>query len=252
MRAMLLAAGYGRRMRPLTDTTPKPLLPLAGVTLLARHLENLRAGGFKEIVVNAGWLGEQISTFCGDGSSWDLSIALSIEPEPLETAGGIIQALPLLTEVDASCSPPFLVVNADIYCPYPFATLTQCRPLPGGAHLVLVPNPAHHPEGDFILRDSRVVAVDDVDHADDSGLTSATSGMSLSQPEHFTYSGIGVYHPDFFRGYAAGVRPLRPLLESAIARGLVTGELWAGPWEDVGTPQRLADLDQRLRSTSNL
>ena len=221
VKAMILAAGLGRRMLPLTQNTPKPLLEVAGKPLLEHHILNLRAAGITELVINAAYLADQIIAFCDDGSRWGVQIQVSVEAEPLETAGGIIKALPLLGDT------PFLVVNSDIWCPFPFDQLIECSPLEGGAHLVLVPNPPHHAGGDFSLEQGRLLP---------RGQTA------------FTYSGIGVYCPQFFRGFASAKQPvkqpLKPLLDAAITAGRVTGELHAGAWVDVGTPQRLQSLNQ--------
>jgi MurNAc alpha-1-phosphate uridylyltransferase len=214
---MLLAAGKGERMRPLTLEKPKPMLAVRGRPLIAWHIERLVDAGLRELVINVSWLGEQIETWCGDGSRWGVQIHYSREPAPLETAGGIVQALPLLGD------DPFLVVNADIYTAYPFAGLMR-RPLaPAAARLVLVPNPAHNTQGDFSLAGDRV---------------------TLAAEETLTFAGIGLYHPEFFAGCAPGSRPLRPLLERAIADNRLFGERFGGAWTDVGTPQRLAQLNQ--------
>ena len=220
MKAMILAAGMGRRMLPLTETCPKPLLRVGGKPLLEHHILNLREAGFSQLVVNAAYLSEQIEAFCGDGSRWGLEITVSVEPEPLETAGGIIQALPLLGDH------PFVVVNGDIWCPYPFQTLCSIPVPPEGAHLVLTENPEHNPQGDFSLSSGELV--------------------ELPRREALTYTGICVFHHDFFYGVAPGRRPLKPLLDTAIANKQVTGELWNGPWEDIGTPERLEELCTRF------
>jgi len=223
VKAMLLAAGMGRRMLPLTADCPKPLLTVRGVTLIEHHLLNLKAAGITEVVVNAAYLAHKIVEFCGDGSQWGLNLKVSTEPEPLETAGGIIRALPLLGDV------PFMVVNADIWCPFPFQTLFH-QVLPrAGAHLVLTRNPAHNPNGDFSLSSYELV--------------------ELPSKEALTYTGIAVFHHDFFSGVAPGKRPLKPLLDAAIASKLVTGERWNGPWEDIGTPERLDALRTRFRGS---
>jgi MurNAc alpha-1-phosphate uridylyltransferase len=218
---MILAAGLGRRMLPLTQNTPKPLLKVAGKPLLEHHILNLRAAGITELVINAAYLADQIIAFCGDGSRWGVQIQVSLEAEPLETAGGIIKALPLLGDS------PFLVVNSDIWCPFPFDQLIGCSPLEPSAHLVLVPNPPHHADGDFSLE----------------GGCLRVKGQTA-----FTYSGIGVYHPQFFRRFSSVKRPvkqpLKPLLDGAIIAGKVTGEVHAGPWVDVGTPQRLQAVNE--------
>ena len=219
MKAMILAAGRGERMRPLTDHTPKPLLPVAGKPLIAHHLEALRAAGIGEIVINTGHLGEQLPAVLGDGQDWGIRIAWSPEPpEALETGGGIFQALPLLG------SEPFLVVNGDVWTDYPFARLPTT---PAGlAHLVLVSNPPHHPEGDFVLATNGIV--------EESG-----------RPK-LTFSGISVLRPELFAGCAPGRFPLGPLLRRAMAAGRVSGERYSGGWRDIGTPQRLAELDREL------
>jgi MurNAc alpha-1-phosphate uridylyltransferase len=220
MKAMILAAGRGERMRPLTDHTPKPLLTAGGKPLIAWHLERLAAAGFRDIVINHAHLGEQIEQTLGDGSAWGLRIAYSPEPPgALETAGGIAQALPLLGEV------PFLVVNGDIWCDW---DVNRARDLADQtAHLVMVANPAHHAGGDFSLDGDKVVL--------------ARSEQTL------TYAGIAVFSPKFFAEVPQGtVMKLRPLLDAAIAAGTLTGERHDGRWVDVGTPQRLAELDREL------
>ncbi len=218
MRAMILAAGRGERMRPLTDTLPKPLLPVAGKPLIVHHIERLAAAGIRHLVINHAHLGEMIETRLGDGSEWGVEIRYSSEETALETGGGIFRALPLLGEA------PFLVVNGDVWCDVDFSRLQ----LPAGrlAHLVLVSNPTHHPRGDFLLRGERVVDADG---------------------DRLTYSGIGVYHPLLFAGCRPGAFPLAPLLRSAMADGRVSGMQHRGVWIDVGTPERLAELDARLR-----
>ena len=221
MRAMLLAAGRGERMRPLTLETPKPLLQVRGRALIARHLDRLAAAGLRDLVINVSWLAAQIEDYCGDGGRWGVRIRYSREARPLETAGGIVQALPLLG------SEPFLVVNADIFTDYPFAELAARTPAPGEARLVLVPNPAHNRQGDFTLSGERV---------------GPRSDRAL------TYAGIGIFHPAFFAGCAPGSRPLRPLLETAIAEGRLFGECYRGHWTDVGTPERLRALNASYRS----
>jgi len=223
MKAFILAAGRGERMRPLTDHTPKPLLMAGGKPLIVWHLERLAAAGFREIVINHAHLGAQIETALDDGAQWGLHIRYSPEPPgALETAGGIATALPLLGDED------FLVVNGDVYCNWDFK---QARQLANRqAHLVMVANPAHHSGGDFSLDGERVVY--------------AQGGETL------TYAGIGVFSPAFFAGVPPGsVMKLRPLLDAAIAAGTLSGERYDGRWVDVGTPQRLAELDQELRNT---
>jgi MurNAc alpha-1-phosphate uridylyltransferase len=216
MKVMLLAAGKGERMRPLTLSRPKPLLEVAGRPLIEHHICALQAAGCREFVINVSWLGQQIIDYCADGQRWGVSIQYSREEEPLETAGGIIQALPLLG------ADPFLLVNADIRTDYPFARLASRSLGSNCAHLVLVENPPHNLRGDFSLHDGRL---------------SAAAGETL------TYSGIGLYHPGFFRGYEPGKRPLLPLLKRAIAEQRLFGESYHGLWTDVGTPERLARLN---------
>lgn len=218
MKAMILAAGRGERMRPLTDQTPKPLLPVRGRPLIEYHLQALAAAGITEVVINHGWLGAQIPAALGDGHRYGLTIHYSEEPETaLETGGGITRALPLLGEA------PFIVVNGDIYTDYPFERLLQPPAAP--AHLVLVENPPHHPEGDFVLQQGRIVE----------------EAAAQGHPR-LTYSGIARFTPDFFDRTRSGRFPLAPLLYAALARGALSGEHYRGNWSDVGTPQRLQAL----------
>jgi MurNAc alpha-1-phosphate uridylyltransferase len=219
MKAMILAAGKGERMRPLTLHTPKPLLPVAGVPLIEYHLRALVAAGFKEVVINHAWLGAQIEAHLGNGAGWGLSISYSPEGEPLETGGGIFKALPLLG------NDPFVLVNGDVWTDYDFSRLPQ-KPA-GLAHLVLVDNPGHHGKGDFCLQQERV----------SDGTESAT----------LTYSGIAVIDPALFDGCTAGAFKLAPLLREAMASGRVTGEHYRGHWVDVGTQERLAEVEQLIK-----
>lgn len=226
MKAMILAAGRGERMRPLTDTCPKPLLEAGGKPLIVWHIERLARAGITDIVINHAWLGQQIEDRLGDGGAWGARIRYSSEGEALETAGGIAFALPLLGDG------PFLVVNGDIYCDYDVgrAPAIAARMQAGGdqAWLVLVPNPPHHPQGDFVLTGDTV--------SDGEG------------PRH-TFSGIGIYQPALFAGVAPRDKArLAPLLRAAMARGRAHGELHTGRWEDIGTPARLAALDAELRN----
>jgi MurNAc alpha-1-phosphate uridylyltransferase len=216
-------------MRPLTDAAPKPLLPVRGKPLLAHHIERLREAGFTDFVVNAAHLGEQVAEFCGDGSRWGVHIHISRESEPLETAGGIIEALPHLGEA------PFAVVNGDIFTDFPFKTLHEMGVGPGGAHLILVANPEHHPAGDFVLNGRRV-------HQPLSDKC-PDKGPEEKALETLTFSGIAVYDPAFFAGCAPGKRPLKPLLDQAIAEGRLSGQYYGGVWSDVGTPERLAAIN---------
>ncbi len=217
---MLLAAGRGERMRPLTDSVPKPLLCVADQPLIVHLIQRLVAEGFQELVVNHAWQGAQIEQRLGDGGEFGARIVYSREPEgALETGGGIRRALALLGQA------PFLAVNADIWTDFPF------RQLAAGfdslAHLVLVDNPDHHPEGDFALEGTRV---------------------RRSQGERLTFSGIGVYRPELFSDTNDERFPLAPLLFDACRRDRVSGEYYAGEWWDVGTPARLAELDRWLRA----
>ncbi|MFN3984767.1 MAG: N-acetylmuramate alpha-1-phosphate uridylyltransferase MurU [Rhodocyclaceae bacterium] len=237
---MILAAGRGERMRPLTDHCPKPLLPVGGKPLIVHHIERLRAAGFTHIVINHAHLGWMIPDALGDGRAFGVALHYSAEDTALETAGGIRQALPLLGPA------PFVVVNGDIHCDFDLRTMRD-RPPPDGrtllAHLVLVPNPPHHPQGDFILAGGRV-GPRPTEEASGCG----QQPLAAAQIAH-TFSGIGLYHPALFADLPAGARaPLGPLLRAAGAAGQVAGELHAGHWEDVGTPERLAALEARLRS----
>ena len=218
-------------MRPLTDHTPKPLLPVGGKPLIVWHIERLRAAGFSHIVINHAHLGQQIEDALGNGAAFGVSIEYSREVSALETAGGIATALPLIEE------DVFLVVNGDIYCEYDFSRLAEpLARLAAGhdrAHLVLVDNPPQHPQGDFVLDGGRVVNAD-------TPLT--------PHPSRLTFSGIGVYRRALFAHTPAGEKaPLAPLLRLAIDAGRVSGEHFDGRWVDVGTPARLAALDEELR-----
>jgi N-acetyl-alpha-D-muramate 1-phosphate uridylyltransferase len=228
---MILAAGRGERMRPLTDRTPKPLLVVGGKPLIVWHIERLRAAGFTHIVINHAHLGEQIEAALGTGAALGVAIEYSREISALETAGGIATALPL---IDADVFP---VVNGDIYCEYEFGQLADAvARLAAGhdqAHLVLVDNPPHHPQGDFVLAGGR--------------LTNADIPLT-PHPSRLTFSGIGVYHRALFDHTRAGEKaPLAPLLRLAIDAGRASGEHFGGRWVDVGTPARLAALDEELR-----
>ena len=220
MRAMILAAGLGTRMRPLTDHTPKPLLKAGGRMLIEYHIEALVQAGVRELVINHARLGGSIEQALGKGARYGASIHYSAEGEqPLETGGGIYRALPLLGEA------PFIVVNADVWTDYPYARLPDT--LTGLAHLVLVDNPPQHAGGDFALHAGQVS-----EHA---------------EPK-LTYSGLGVYHPQLFAACQPGAFPLAPLLREAMQAGSVSGEHYAGRWWDIGTPERLRLLDQQLQN----
>lgn len=221
MKAMVLAAGRGERMRPLTDGTPKPLLPVGGRPLIDYHLLALARAGVRDVVVNLSWQAEKLRAHLADGSRFGVAIHLSEEgPVPLETGGGIFQAL------DRLRPGPFLVVNGDIWTDVPLESLA----LPPGslAHLVLVPNPPQHPGGDFWLQ---------------------PGGRIGGEGERGTYSGIGVFDPALFEGCEPGHFPLKPLLDRAMELRRLTGETWRGHWFDVGTPARLAALDRALRAS---
>ncbi|MFO8154021.1 N-acetylmuramate alpha-1-phosphate uridylyltransferase MurU [Thioalkalivibrio sp.] len=219
MRAMILAAGRGERMRPLTDRTPKPLLTVGGIPLIEHAIARLHSAGYRDLVINLGHLGAQIEERLGTGERLGVAVRYSREPPgALETAGGIREALPWLGEA------PFLVINGDIWCDHPLrppvlepATL---------AHLVLAANPAHHPGGDFTLEAGRV---------------------GLSGGHRHTFSGIGWYRPELFAELPRGRRPLAPVLRAAIADGRVAGELHTQTWIDIGTPDRLEQLDRAYR-----
>ena len=220
MKAMILAAGRGERMRPLTDELPKPLLPVAGKPLIERHIEALASAGYVDIVINHAWLGVKIEAALGDGSRFGVRLHYSSEGEQgLETGGGIYRALPLLGE------DPFLVINGDIITDFDFRSMSENRV--DLAHLVLVPNPPHHTGGDFYLDGEKVFS----------------TGSPL-----FTFSGIGIYHPQLFDGCRPGTFPLAPLLRQAMDIGQVTGELYQGLWMDVGTVDRLKAAEKLLIS----
>lgn len=215
MKAMILAAGRGERLRPLTDQTPKPLLQAGPHRLIEYHLLNLAEAGFEEVVINVSWLGQQIIETLGDGAKYGLNIQYSNEgAQPLETGGGIVNALGLLGE------DPFLVINGDIWCDYPFAS-TRHKILTGLAHLILIQNPEHNPEGDFYISD---------------GL------LALEGSDPYTFSGIAIYHRDFFKTQSTSVFPLAPLFRNYANQGLISAELYRGNWMDIGTKERLETL----------
>ena len=242
MRAMILAAGKGERMRPLTLARPKPLLEVGGMALIEHHLYGLAAAGFAEVVVNLSWLGAMIPAALGDGSRYGLRIAYSPEgPEPLETGGGILRALPLLCPMGVE---PFVVLNGDVWMQYPYASLREQfgKGLPGKdqAHLVLVPNPEHNPGGDFAHTDGRMVEPVPGMSAD-----TAVGDRIAALPRH-TFSGLGVYHPSLFNACVDGIFKLAPLLRTAAVAGRVGVEVYDGDWLDIGTPERLEALNVRL------
>lgn len=240
MRAMLLAAGRGERMRPLTDHTPKPLLKVGGKALIVWHIENLVRAGITELVINHAHLGAQIESALGDGSRFGAHICYSSEGTALETAGGIAFALHLLGDQ------PFAVINGDIFCDYDFAQLPEraaaLKTNGDNAHLVLVNNPPQHPNGDFGLADGRVI--DPL-----SSILDPRSSIPHPASRILTFSGIGIYQPGLFTHIARGAKtPLAPLLREQIAPGKVSGEHHRGLWVDVGTPQRLVELDSQICS----
>ena len=215
MKAMILAAGRGERMRPLTDHTPKPLLQAGKHRLIEYHLYNLANAGFKDIVINVAWLGQQIIETLGDGSAYGLNIMYSDEGEKaLETGGGIFKALPLLGDA------PFLVINGDIFCDYPYTKLYNYQP-EDLAHLILVDNPEHNTTGDFYLKNNK---------------------LSPAGDSKYTFSGIGIYTKAFFSGQTEPAFPLAPLIRQHLERGLISAEYYAGQWQDIGTYERLEAL----------
>lgn len=235
-KAMILAAGRGERMRPLTNALPKPLLKAGGIALIEYQLRNLARAGFVDIIINHAYLGEMIENALGNGQRYGVNIQYSPEKIILETAGGIANALPLLT--DESGNLPFLVVNADIYCEMDYASLLppmkamQTDRNRQFAYLVLVANPPHHAAGDFTLQGSQVM---------------------LAGNHKLTFSGIGIYQPQLFHAIRPGAAAkLAPLLRQAMQEGKVSGEYFAGQWVDVGTPERLELLDKQLKSQTEL
>ena len=222
MKAMILAAGLGTRMQPLTNHLPKPLLSVGGKPLIVWHLERLKRNGFQDVVINIAWLGNKIPEMLGNGDQFGLSIEYSDEQnEPsLETGGGIIKVLPLLV------GSPFLVISGDVWCDYEF---TVTSPLKNNdlMHLLLVDNPKHNPKGDFLLESGRV--------------------RSAGEPQ-LTYSGIGYYHPDLFKQLPYGNQALSPIMRQAMDNEIVSGQHHQGDWQDIGTPERLAELDRSLQS----
>jgi MurNAc alpha-1-phosphate uridylyltransferase len=220
VKAIVLAAGRGERLRPITDTLPKPLVPVGGKPLIAYHLAALSKAGIRDVVINLSWLGARIQEVLGDGSDYGVRIRYSEEgPVALETGGGIFHAMPLLGPA------PFLVVNGDVFTNIDFAGIRLSDD--ADACIVLVPNPDHHQRGDFALQGDAVVE---------------------RETERFTYSGIGIFRPEFFAGCSAGKFPLAPLLKRAIAAGRLHGVLHRGGWCDVGSPDRLAKLDAEVRA----
>jgi MurNAc alpha-1-phosphate uridylyltransferase len=233
--AMIFAAGRGERMRPLTDTRPKPLLEAGGKPLIVWQIEALARAGIETIVINHAWLGEQLEATLGDGSRWGVRLAYSAEGDALETAGGIAKALPLL-ERDGQPT-VFAAVAGDVYCAFDYRTLAaraaEMAALEAPAmHLVMVPNPPFHPAGDFVLRDD--------------------GRLALAGAPRVTFGSIGVYDTRMFRDIAPGThRALKPYFQATIEAGRATGELYEGIWENVGTPAQLGELDARLRAAAS-
>ncbi|NOU52419.1 nucleotidyltransferase family protein [Pseudoalteromonas sp. JBTF-M23] len=218
MKAMILAAGRGKRMMPLTANLPKPMLKVAQRPLLEYHILRLKQAGIVDIVINLAWQGEKIANHFGDGSQYGVNIHYSREPEGgLETAGGIIQALEHLCDSDER----FIVINGDIYTDYDVSALTQLMLNPGEAHIVLVENPSHNPQGDFRLAHQTI------------------------NEQCYTFAGIGLYHKNFFESYESGFIPLGPMLRSGLEQGVVSTELYLGVWSDIGTPERLAEINHK-------
>ncbi|MDK1287068.1 N-acetylmuramate alpha-1-phosphate uridylyltransferase MurU [Pseudoalteromonas umbrosa] len=221
MKAMILAAGRGQRMMPLTAEMPKPMLAVAGKPLIAYHLERLKRAGIDQIVINLAWQGEKIAQHFGDGSHLGMQIEYSHEPEGgLETAGGIAMALSKLCEDDDV----FVVINGDIFTDYDVHALTQLQLKSGEAHIVLVENPVHHPDGDFRL-----------------------THQPLNE-QTYTFSGIGLYHKDFFKDVMISKKPLGPMLRAAIDEHMLSSELFLGQWHDIGTPERLSEINIKMES----
>ncbi len=228
MKAMILAAGRGERMRPLTDTCPKPLLAVGGKPLIVWHLERLAAAGFVDVIINHAHLGALIEKALGNGQQWKLNIQYSPEPEgALETAGGIAQALPLLGGA------PFLVINGDIFCDWNPALAVRSLSAEKLAHLVMVPNPPQHPNGDFCLDDGMVGTL-----------------VGADDTPSYTFSGIGIYRPEMFADITRGTRAkLAPLLVAAMTKNKISGELHGGTWLDIGTPDRLAAVNELIEAS---
>ena len=223
MKAMILAAGLGTRMRPLTDRTPKPMLRVAGMPLIEHHVRNCVRAGITDIVINHAYLGEQIENYLGDGSRFGCAIVYSREGEPLDTGGGIFRALPLLSDKSLSDA-PFIAMNADVWSDYPLAKLLDKNPT--HAHLVMTDNPFQHPHGDFYLREGVL------------GETGAGDKL--------TWTGLRVIHPRLFAGCSDGVFSIVPLLKKAMQEQRVTGEYYGGRWFDIGTPERLREINALL------
>ncbi|AXY56936.1 nucleotidyltransferase family protein [Acinetobacter chinensis] len=224
MKAMILAAGLGNRMRPLTLYKPKPLLEVGGKPLIVWHIEKLKNIGVTEIIINSAWLADVLIGALGDGSQFGVNIRWTREDEGLETAGGIINALPLLG------SEPFILINGDVWTTFDFASLLDVNLQQDLAHLVFVQNPEQHPKGDFTLADGRAYTFD-----------------QHREGENLTFSGVSVIHPEMFNGLEAGKRPLAPILKQGMLDGRISAEKMRAAWVDVGTPERLMALDSQIR-----
>lgn len=224
MKAMILAAGLGNRMRPLTLYKPKPLLEVGGKALIVWHIEKLKNIGVTEIIINSAWLADVLISTLGDGSQFGVSIRWTREDQGLETAGGIINALPLLG------AEPFILVNGDVWTTFDFASLLDVNLNDDLAHLIFVANPEQHPNGDFTLADGRAYTFD-----------------QQQQGENLTFSGVSIIHPKMFDGLENGKRPLAPLLKQGMSDGRVSAEKMQSAWVDVGTPERLTALDLQIR-----
>jgi MurNAc alpha-1-phosphate uridylyltransferase len=222
MKAMILAAGFGSRLRPLTETIPKPLLKVGGKPLLQYHLERLAAAGITDIIINTSWLAELIEDYFGDGSDFGVKIQWSREEQPLETGGGIARALPLLGRE------PFLLINGDVWTDFPLHSVSLDKGM--DAHLVMVTNPEHHPEGDFAV---------------------ANNLVSYDVGSKYTFSGISLFRPQLFAGYEEDCFPLRDVMRPAILSGNVSGEVYTGDWWDIGTVDRLSRLNKQLNTAES-
>lgn len=242
---MILAAGRGERMRPLTDQTPKPLLQVGGKALIVWHLENLAKASFKQIVINHAHLGSQIEAALGDGNQWNLHIQYSAETTALETAGGIANALPLLTENGTKLE-PFLVVNGDTFTDFDFAAIKLPQNML--AHLVLIDNPPQHPQGDFAIENGLLAHKSEQFNGQQVN-GQQFNGQEVNTQKVLTFSGIGVYHPSLFAGILRGESAkLAPLLREAIDQSKASAEYYQGVWHDIGTPERLSALNKTLQT----
>jgi len=234
MKAMILAAGFGSRMRPLTLTTPKPLLKAGGKSLIEHQLLRLKAAGIQDVVINVAYLGDQIQAVLGDGQQYEMQISYSVETEPLETAGAILKAAPLLGEQ------PFLLLNADVWCDLDLLELSQLSLGPRAGHLVLVPNPEHKLQGDFVLGAGSFLQKNNA----------AEAGVDGASQRTYTYSGIALLTPSLVTAYPnrREAFPLREVFDLAIERQSLSAQVYSGDWRDIGTPDRLQQLDEDLQA----